>query len=649
MAWLHAFREFVWPASCSQWERLLRLIWMPFWVGADLSAPRAHARFKPMSGIGPASRRLVSLLAAVRRRQMVVRFATLIARAFVLTLIIATCWAGWAAFGGPQINGDVLLAIGLGLSLAGLMYGWWHRPDLRDTARMLDRSFKLSDRVTTAIDHLTANPDRTAGHPHIAYLQIAEATNTVAILSRHASLRVRFPVRELVMITGFALLFLSLYLLRGTGSGLPDAGNAAVPAFVSAKDRLQQQQTVPNTPDSTSQDPPTVAEVQARADESAAAEQDLLTLADALDDNPLTSPIADSIRAGDYERAAAQLEAVASQVSQLSPETRGNLADELDKAADAMTGNHPGLKDATEDAADGLRSDPQQAESSLTDLSEQISETGERVESQGELASDMRDARRAEGRGASSEDTRPEPGDAQSDGEGEQQIAGDGGDAASGQSGQTAQGEQTGGSGSSGSDGQSQQEDSGSEGEASGSAGTNQGGARGQTSDSQSSGESDQENSGDAGQSGSGDVRGETGSESGESDGLSDTPDSGSGSGAGSGEGGEVQTSNGASEEPDEASAGSPDPNITDGSGSGPNGPGSEDGQPHSSITLSRAPDESGLRTGGASSSSSGSGSGAAAGAGSVSQGDVGTAGPDSNRVPEQYRRIVEDYFSDEP
>jgi hypothetical protein len=134
--------------------------------------------------------------------------------------------------------------------------------------------------MTSAIDHIAADPERSTGHPHLAYLQIAEATNTVAILSRHSSLRLRFPVRELVMITGLALLFLSLYLLRGTGTGLPGSGNSAVPAFVSAKDRLQQQ-SVPNTPEPAPQDPPTVAEVQARADESASAEQDLLTLADA--------------------------------------------------------------------------------------------------------------------------------------------------------------------------------------------------------------------------------------------------------------------------------------------------------------------------------------------------------------------------------
>jgi hypothetical protein len=418
---------------------------------------------------------------------------------------------------------------------------------------------------------------------------------------------------------------------------------------VSAKDRLQQQ-AVPNTPEPALQDPPTVAEVQARADESASAEQDLLTLADALDDNPLTSPIADSIRAGDYDRAAAQMDAVASQVSQLSPETRSELADELDRAADAMSGEHPGLQDATGEAADGLRSDPQQAESSLTELGEQISETGESVETQGELASDMRDARQAESQGSSGQDTRPEPGDAQSDGApGEQQIAGEGGDAASGQSGQPEQGEQSAGSGSSDSNEQSRSSGEGQQGDNGGPSATDQQeGSSGQSNGAGTGAESDETNGEGSGQ-GRGSVQGENQSEQGNSGGSSDDAQTGSGAGAGSGTSGEDQTSNGADDRPGTGSTGSPDPNIEEGAGSGSTGPETESGAPHSSITLSRSPDEAGMQTGGASSSSSGSGSGAAAGAGSVSQGDVGAAGPDSNRVPEQYRRIVEDYFSDQP
>jgi hypothetical protein len=40
-----------------------------------------------------------------------------------------------------------------------------------------------------------------------------------------------------------------------------------------------------------------------------------------------------------------------------------------------------------------------------------------------------------------------------------------------------------------------------------------------------------------------------------------------------------------------------------------------------------------------------GSGAGVTAGSGFATQGDVGEAGPDSNRVPEQHRDTVERYF----
>jgi hypothetical protein len=639
-------REFLWPTAVSLRDRWLRLIWLPFWIGTDLASPRTHHSIKVEKNLGPASRRLISYLTSVRRRQMVNRFATLIARSIALALSVGAVWAGWAAIGGPLVDGGLLMMIGLALVAIGLLFGFLHRPGLRATARMLDRSFELSDRMSTAFDHLATGPDRRHGKPHLAYLQIAEATNTAAILGKHRVLRMRFPVRELVLITGMALLFLGLYLLRGTGTGLPGTGNPVVPTFISAKDRLEQQPNVPTTDDRSSQDAPTVAEVQARADESSAAEQDLLTLADALDDNPLTSPIADSIRAGDYERAAEQLEAVASEVSQLSPETREELADRLDEAADGMSGKHPGLQDATASAADGMRSDAQQAESSLSDLSEQISETGRRVESQEELAGDMREAREADGQRSSSSDTRPEPGDSQDGDEGEQAVAGEGGDAAPGQDDQSGDGQQTEGSTSDSGDG-SQQNQEGEPGESG--SGEDQDGSSGQTSSGGSSGESSQSGDEGSGEASSGDVQGDGRPQQGNTGGESDDARTGAGSGAGSGESGDTQSSSGAEQDPLEGSDDSPDPNVVEGESGGSGSADDSSGDGRSSITLSRSPDESGVRTGGAASSSSGSGSGAAAGTGSASQGDVGVAGPDSNRVPKRYREIVEDYFSDEP
>src|SRR5581483_4954131 len=46
-------------------------------------------------------------------------------------------------------------------------------------------------------------------------------------------------------------------------------------------------------------------------------------------------------------------------------------------------------------------------------------------------------------------------------------------------------------------------------------------------------------------------------------------------------------------------------------------------------------------------SSMRGSGAGVTAGSGSAVQGDVGQAGPDSNRVPPDYRSVVERYFTE--
>jgi membrane protein involved in colicin uptake len=41
-----------------------------------------------------------------------------------------------------------------------------------------------------------------------------------------------------------------------------------------------------------------------------------------------------------------------------------------------------------------------------------------------------------------------------------------------------------------------------------------------------------------------------------------------------------------------------------------------------------------------------GSGTGSASATGSATQGEVGESGPDSNRVPPEYRDVVEEYFT---
>ncbi|HRA46941.1 MAG TPA: hypothetical protein PK819_02600, partial [Thermomicrobiales bacterium] len=107
--------------------------------------------------------------------------------------------------------------------------------------------------------------------------------------------------------------------------------------------------------------------------------------------------------------------------------------------------------------------------------------------------------------------------------------------------------------------------------------------------------------------------------------------------------------SNGANQGAGDRDPQAPATNVKSGESTGSTNTNADVAAPTDSITLSRSPDAPGYKSGGASSFSSGSGSGAAAGAGSVEQGDVGEAGPDSNRVPDEYTTIVQEYFTDEP
>ncbi len=654
---IRSLRLLLWPTRLTLLQKLVRLLWLPFWLGTDLPAPNwtqnpAKAPAKTIAAL-----RFQSLLSSTRRKQLVIRFTTLLLRAFTLALLIGCAWSIAAIYGRDSVRSTSMAITVGGLAGIGLIFAWRYRPGLRETASMVDRSFALSDRLTTAYDNLSALEGEREQSPHLAYLQVVEATNTLAMLSKHPTLKIRFPVREGVLVAGLAMVLLALHLLDGTGTSIDPVLGSSVPAFVPASDRMMQR--APIAPDNALPElyRPTVAEVQEMANLSAAAEQDLLQIADALDDNPLTSSIADAIREGDYEQAAQELDAISPSLAQMSPELKDQLASELDAAADQMTGEHPELQDSASAAADGLRSTPEQAEESLSDLSDSIQETGSQVADQTELAEQMRDAREQEETGSvqDSDGSRPDQGSDQSNGEAtDTGTAGEGSDASSGQqsddsdqSSDSGSGEQSSSSDSQESDGADAEPAGGSSADSEDSPQSSQGGGSG------ASGEGSESDQSSPGSSGNGSVEGDSTQPDGSSAGTSDNVETGAGTGAGGGKGDDTnrQSSNGAESRPGTGSDGSPDPNIVDGSGTG-TGTASDSGdgeETTTSITLSRSPDSSGQRTGGSSTSSTGSGAGVAAGAGSTQQGDVGSAGPDSNRVPEEYRPIVEDYFSDNP
>ena len=641
--------RFLVPPGLTLIQRLWRLLWLPFWAWSDIPAPILRSYPRLTSDGTAAGDRLVDVLRTLARRHATLIAISVLFRAVTLWAIASGAWAVVDLAGGPRVDGRRLVILLILIVLAGVALAIVGRPRARDVARMLDRSFNLNDRVTTGFEQVTGGATAQRGRG-IDRLQIVDATNTAVALAPRQSVRVLFPVREIVLAIACILLMSGLMLMRGTGAGIPPLRDSAVPTFVTAKDRISQQGNVPIQDDEAAAQAPTVEEVQERADSSAAAQQDLLALADALDDNPLTKPVADAIRAGDYDRAAAELAEIASELDTLSPEARQDLADSLDQATDEMSGDNPDLQEQVEETADSLRTGEETTENA-TDLSEEVRKTGEKVVPQEELASDMHEARTTDpSDGERSVDRQPEAGDEgqSSTGQPSENAPDEGQDATGGQGSDSESSQSSDGSGEQSNTGN--QEGSGSESDTSlGDQAGSQGGdamSGGQSTTSESSGE------GGTSQGGEGEADGgQTLPDQGSSNGSNDNAQQGSGSGAGSGEevDGRRQTSNQAESRPGTGSGSSPDPNVTE-SESETSTAGQTEIDPSTSITLSRSPDESGYQAGRASgSSSSGSGQGAAAGTGSVEQGEVGVAGPDANRVPDEYRSTVEEYFSGDP
>jgi hypothetical protein len=118
--------------------------------------------------------------------------------------------------------------------------------------------------------------------------------------------------------------------------------------------------------------------------------RELEQIANALQDASVTSQAAQSIQAGDYERAAEQINELSKSLESLSPEARRDLAERLKQAAQDLQATDPDLAQRLDQASKGLasRSDRAAAQG-LEDLSKAISETGKNVIPQAALAEAM--------------------------------------------------------------------------------------------------------------------------------------------------------------------------------------------------------------------------------------------------------------------
>lgn len=630
-------------AATDRRTRAWQTVTAPWWIWSDLPRLSFPSRNPALPPGGVAGDWVVHGLDRIATRIWIQRMLAIVVRGVWLTLLVGCLWMLVDLLGGPAFGRQIWLAAGVVIMLCSLVIAVLSRPSRGQVARMLDRSFTLQERISTALGNIGKDVPIEGGHASVVYLQIADAANALTAAQEQPAFRLRPPARELVMAIALALAFAALAFARGAGADVPPAQTNVVPEFVPAAQRFVQPEAQP-TPDP--QNAPSVAEVQQMVQNSIDNQKDLAALADALSDHALTRDAAEQIQQGNYSQAAEELRNVANQADQLSQSERDNLASDLSQAASQMSAGNQALSDATQQAADGLKNGGDEAKSGVRDLANQVEQSGQQVQSSETLDQAMQQAQQNEaanpGQGQPASQSQPgdqgQPSAGQQSGSGDPQSASS--SASGDQTGQPGQADSNSGANADSGIGQDQQSSSSQTGNGAPSA-ANDSAAPGQ-----SSGDSQGQQPADSGASSG---------QSAQSSAIQDTGDTGSpnqSSGAG-GESGDQQAQGGTDsntggktaqdapgKDPSKSSVSDAAQTGSDTSGA------SQDGR--EAVQLSRAPQGESVQVGGSSGASSlGPGAGVTVSSGTTQQGDVGETGPDSNHVPPEYRSIVESYFSD--
>jgi hypothetical protein len=611
---------------------LWRAFWAPFWVWSDSPKPGLPARAAAAPrDLGLAGEAVVTGIDRVRRRLWVTLTAAAICRGIWLALAFAAALMLLDVVGGPTFDPRPAAIAGVVLLLAGLVLGALSKPSRPLTARMLDRTFGLQERLSTALDDLGLGVPEPGERAPVVYLQMADSANAIAALRNDSRLRPAIPVREVVLVVLCALVLATIAFLRGLGGGLPELAVAHVPPFTPAIERPADPEPSAGEVQAAAMTP-TVQEVLERADRSAQTRRDLQALAAAMADHAVTRPAAEEIARGDYDAAGEQIRDAATKAGELSPGAREGLAGDLERASETMQPETNGLQEATSDAASGLRQGDTPARTEMGDLADAVEQAGRQVIPQGELASQMWSARQSQAQqggessqsGSSAQDGDPTDTSTQSSAGGDPGSGVDA-NASSGSQGDAAQNErgaQPGENGGESADGQSGE------------------GGRGTT-----PGEADQPGPGEGGAPRDTSQPGANGS------GMQSEGDSASaqqGAGAGTGEAGDPTGEKGAASAANLEVGTGEDPAESDVStgGAAEADPTALEGA-NPAVTLPSGSGQQGVQTSSTGGSAMrGSGSGVTAGSGVAVQGEVGDAGPDSNRVPPEHRDTVERYFS---
>lgn len=332
--------------------------------------------------------RFVQWMLEIQDRIWRQRLLLIALRAFWLTALvtIAVCIRGILSERQPAA---AWVAVPAAIICAmAIVYAWLQRPTRMGLARFLDQGYSLDATLATSLELAQGQMDSLLA-PHL----LNQAARTAYRIGRTRHLRLHRMAQEQVMALGLAIVTLGIVLLLFLSNTLDRRTFAPVPKLPDVK-QAQQNGADPNgAPSSLVDQQLTPEQLQQLAVQSAQAQQDLQRLADALNDDSATKQAAQDIQNGNYSAAAQDLQQVASNLDQVSPDARQNIANDLQQAANQNTPGNQNLTDAEKNAAAALKQGSgNDAAQAVRNLANQVQQTGGQVRSQQDLANAIQDA-----------------------------------------------------------------------------------------------------------------------------------------------------------------------------------------------------------------------------------------------------------------
>jgi hypothetical protein len=373
----------------------------------------------PLLASDPRLQQVRALLRRVERRFRLQEAASLLpwaaapaAGAIVVLAALHRFWSG--------LSLDLFLLASVGVVVASLLsvvlYALFRPRDLLSTARTADRLLGLDERLSTALEDAASTPARpTPGLLALRDAQLDDAVQSIAWSRPERDLPLKFDRRKLLPTAAlFVALVAALFVPNFGANATDNAASAQVATEQKNIDILKQSiQAQPRA----AQDPTlkkllqeldalshdlkegnlskeealarlsqTESDLQKALDAQSPAQREALDqLAKQLSasGNEAARQAGEALKQGDTQKAADDLKKAAGDVSKMTAQERQALTDTLRKARDSAAALDPELASRLNDAADALENaEPKAAEQALNNLAQKVEENGQKLATQ---------------------------------------------------------------------------------------------------------------------------------------------------------------------------------------------------------------------------------------------------------------------------